>query len=56
MLVLPIQLRHALMVYDLSMIHREPFDRLLIARSWVEDLPLLTADSDIVQYGVAVVW
>jgi PIN domain nuclease of toxin-antitoxin system len=56
MLVLTIQLRHALTVYDLPMIHRDPFDRLLIAQSRVEDLPLLTIDPDITQYGVAVVW
>lgn len=55
-LVLAIQLRHALMVYDLPMIHRDPFDRLLIAQSRLEDLPLLTMDPDIIQYGVAVVW
>jgi PIN domain nuclease of toxin-antitoxin system len=56
MLVLTIQLRHALTVYDLPMIHRDPFDRLLIAQSRAEDLPLLTIDPDITQYGVAVVW
>ncbi len=56
MLVLTIQLRHALMVYDLPVIHRDPFDRLLIAQSRVEDLPLLTIDPDITQYAVEVVW
>ena len=56
MLVLTVQLRHALTVYDLPMIHRDPFDRLLIAQSRVEDLPLLTMDSQIAQYGVVVVW
>jgi PIN domain nuclease of toxin-antitoxin system len=54
--VLAIQLRHALMVYDLPIIHRDPFDRLLVAQSRLEDLPLLTMDPDIIQYGVAVVW
>lgn len=56
MLVLAIQLRHALMVYDLPMIHRDPFDRLLIAQSRLEDLPLLTIDPEIIQYGIEVVW
>ncbi len=56
MLVLTIQLRHALAVHDLPMIHRDPFDRLLVAQSRIEDLPLLTADSELAQYGVAVAW
>lgn len=56
MAVLAIQLRHALHVYDLAMIHRDPFDRLLIAQSQLEDLPLLTADPEIIQYDVTVVW
>ena len=56
MLVLTIQLRHALMVYDLPMIHRDPFDRLLIAQSRLEDLALLTADPEITRYDVNAVW
>ena len=54
--VLAIQLRHALHVYDLPMIHRDPFDRLLIAQSRLEDLVLLTTDPDIRRYDVNVVW
>jgi PIN domain nuclease of toxin-antitoxin system len=50
------QLRHALHVYDLPMIHRDPFDRLLIAQSRLEDLVLLTTDPDIRRYDVNVVW
>ena len=53
---LPIQLSHALRVYDLPPIHRDPFDRLLIAQSQQEDMPILTADSEIVRYDVRVIW
>jgi len=56
MLVLSIQLRHALHVYDLPPIHRDPFDRLLIAQSRLEDLPLLTADPEIGRYDVRCLW
>lgn len=56
MVALPIQLRHVLHVYDLPMIHRDPFDRLLVAQSQIEHLPLLTADPEIVQYAVEVIW
>lgn len=47
---LPIQLSHALHVYTLPDIHQDPFDRLLIAQSQLEKLPLLTADADIARY------
>ncbi len=53
---LPIQLSHALHVYTLPDIHQDPFDRLLIAQSQLEKLPLLTADADIARYGISIVW
>lgn len=53
---LPVQLEHVLRVYDLPMIHRDPFDRLLIAQSQLEDLLILTADPEIVRYAVSVIW
>lgn len=56
MLALPVQLRHALHVYDLPPIHRDPFDRLLIAQSRLEDLPLLTSDPEISRYDVSIIW
>ena len=55
-LVLPIQLRHALHVYTLPQHHRDPFDRMLVAQSQVENLSLLTADPQITQYEVATIW
>ena len=55
-LPLPIQLRHALHVFDLPPIHRDPFDRLLIAQSQLDDLPIMTTDPEIVRYDVSVIW
>jgi PIN domain nuclease of toxin-antitoxin system len=55
-LVLPIQLRHALRVYTLPDHHRDPFDRMLVAQSQVEDLPIVTADPQIARYPVPVIW
>ena len=55
-LPLPIQLRHALHVFDLPTIHRDPFDRLLIAQSRLEELPIMTTDPDIARYDVSVIW
>jgi PIN domain nuclease of toxin-antitoxin system len=41
---------HAMSVGQLPMIHRDPFDRLLIAQASVEGLVLLTADRKVSQY------
>jgi PIN domain nuclease of toxin-antitoxin system len=53
---LPVQISHALHVFNLPDIHRDPFDRLLVAQSQLEDLAILTADNLIPQYGVSVIW
>ncbi|HEY3230232.1 MAG TPA: type II toxin-antitoxin system VapC family toxin [Roseiflexaceae bacterium] len=53
---LPIQLRHALHVYTLPDLHRDPFDRILVAQSQLEQLPILTVDPQIARYGVDVIW
>ena len=55
-LPLPVQISHALQVFNLPDIHQDPFDRLLVAQSQLEDLPILTADNLIPQYGVSVIW
>jgi PIN domain nuclease of toxin-antitoxin system len=54
--VLPIRMEHALHILDLPMHHRDPFDRLLMAQSRVEGMPILTADSVFADYDVDVVW
>ncbi|KAA8384959.1 type II toxin-antitoxin system VapC family toxin [Acetobacter sp. DmW_136] len=41
---LPITSRHALMVGQLPDVHRDPFDRILVAQATVEGLLLLTHD------------
>ena len=53
---LPVRLKPALQVYALPALHRDPFDRLLIAQSQLEDLPLLSADPQIARYPVQVIW
>ena len=39
---LPIQMSHVLQIASLPSIHRDPFDRILIAQSQVENLPIVT--------------
>lgn len=48
---LPIRSDHAVAIDTLPPIHRDPFDRLLIAQAQVEGIPLLTADSAVAAYG-----
>ena len=45
-----IESEHALEVGSLPAIHKDPFDRLLIAQAQVEKMTLLTADDQLKQY------
>ena len=47
---LPIEASHALAVSQLPPLHRDPFDRLLLAQAQVEGLLLLTAESQLSLY------
>ena len=47
---LPIEASHALAVSQLPPLHRDPFDRLLLAQALVDGLLLLTADSQLSLY------
>ena len=45
---------HAVAVDGLAALHKDPFDRILIAQALVEGITLVTADPLLVQYGGAV--
>ncbi|MBP0595706.1 type II toxin-antitoxin system VapC family toxin [Paraburkholderia sp. LEh10] len=47
---LPVQAVHAAMVRDLPDIHRDPFDRLLVAQALSEPLRLVTSDDHLSKY------
>lgn len=47
---LPILSEHAVAIDALPPIHKDPFDRLLIAQSMVEGITLLTDDATVAQY------
>jgi len=51
---LPITGEHAVAVGDLPVLHKDPFDRLLIAQSIVEGITLLTADAMVARYPAPV--
>lgn len=53
---LSINLDHLLAFEGLPMHHRDPFDRLLIAQSMEEKLPIVTGDRIFARYPVEVIW
>ena len=52
---LPILSEHVVEVNTLPMIHKDPFDRILIAQSMVEGIILMTADESVCQYNRAMI-
>jgi len=54
--VLGIQLRHALAVHALPDLHRDPFDRMLVAQAKSEELTILTTDRLVAQYPIETIW
>ena len=47
---LPVMDVHAVAVDDLPLIHRDPFDRLLVAQAMAEPMRLATADAILTRY------
>lgn len=48
---LPIASEHTVAAGDLPPLHKDPFDRILVAQARVEGLTLLTADKAVAKYG-----
>jgi PIN domain nuclease of toxin-antitoxin system len=48
---LPIGSEHVVAIEGLASIHKDPFDRILIAQSLVEGITLLTADPTVAKYA-----
>ena len=53
---LSIEMSHALRVHALPLLHRDPFDRLLVAQAQLEKLRILTSDRQIARYSVETLW
>jgi PIN domain nuclease of toxin-antitoxin system len=53
---LSITVSHALHIASLPAIHRDPFDRILVAQSQVEKFAIVTSDRFIQQYEVSTIW
>jgi PIN domain nuclease of toxin-antitoxin system len=53
---LPIRASHVMALGTLPNIHKDPFDRILVAQSIVEKLPVVTKDAHLAQYGIQIIW
>ena len=53
---LPISLAHAREAGSLPLVHRDPFDRMLVAQARVEQLQLISNEELLDAYGVSRLW
>ena len=54
--VLALTFRHVLRLEQIPMYHRDPFDRILIAQSLEEKIPLVTSDGLFQRYPIDLIW
>ena len=54
--LLPITFEHAMIVSTLEFIHRDPFDRLLIAQCKSDNVTIATKDENIRKYNIQTIW
>ena len=54
--VLPISFRHLQVLDGLPMLHRDPFDRMLVAQSLAEAIPIVTRDRVFSPYRTMIFW
>ena len=54
--VLPIGFAHLRRLGTLPRVHKDPFDRMMIAQALAEGIPIATGDRVFARYGVQIVW
>jgi PIN domain nuclease of toxin-antitoxin system len=54
--ILSITFEYTLNVSQLEFHHRDPFDRLIISQGIVEDIPIISADTQFDNYSVNRIW
>ena len=54
--VLALTFDHVKRLEELPLHHRDPFDRILIAQSLDESMPLVSADPQLEQYSIELIW
>jgi PIN domain nuclease of toxin-antitoxin system len=53
---LPVSIRHGQLAGSLPGIHKDPFDRMLVAQAIVADMTIVSCDEILSAYGVARLW
>jgi PIN domain nuclease of toxin-antitoxin system len=53
---LSIRTAHVAAPAHLPEIHKVPFERILVARSKVENLPVVTKNASLARYGISIIW
>jgi PIN domain nuclease of toxin-antitoxin system len=53
---LSIRTAHIRVLSGLPELHKDPFDRILVAQSLAEGLALVSKDDTLARYGVSVIW
>jgi PIN domain nuclease of toxin-antitoxin system len=54
--IIPIETAHLAILKELPLIHRDPFDRLLVATAISEKMTIITADIYIARYDAPHIW
>lgn len=54
--ILPVNLAHASYLENLPLHHKDPFDRLLISQAIVENMTLVSADTNFANYQANLLW
>lgn len=55
-ILMNIQVEHVITAGSLDLIHNDPFDRLLISQSYLENIPIISKDMVFDNYGVLRIW
>ncbi|GHU52741.1 twitching motility protein PilT [Clostridia bacterium] len=53
---IPVSRKYTTEIIELSHIHNDPFDRILIATAKIENMTIITVDKNIWQYNVECLW
>lgn len=53
---LSIRTQDVIVLCSLAEIHKDPFDRILVAQSLSEGIPLVTKDGQLSLYGIPTIW
>jgi PIN domain nuclease of toxin-antitoxin system len=54
--LLPINFAHIVKNYELEFFHRDPFDRIIIAQSIVEEMSIISKDNNFKPYNINQIW